>query len=89
MIYPSKIPAYIRVGEGYDIHRFEVSRPLFLGGIKIADSGGLSGHSDADVLIHAIMDALLGAAGLPDIGHFSLIVMSGLMGHAVWNYLNR
>ena len=41
-----------------------------MGGIKIADSGGLSGHSDADVLIHAIMDALLGAAGLPDIGHF-------------------
>lgn len=69
MIYPSKIPAYIRVGEGYDIHRLRYLA-LYFGWNKIADSGGLSGHSDADVLIHAIMDALLGAAGLPDIGHF-------------------
>lgn len=59
-----------RTGEGYDIHRIEKDRPLILGGVLIAPSGGLAGHSDADVLIHAIMDALLGAAGLPDIGHW-------------------
>lgn len=69
MINQSKFPQ-IKIGEGYDIHRFDISRPLYLGGLKISDSGGLLGHSDADVLIHAIMDALLGAAGLPDIGHF-------------------
>lgn len=60
----------IRIGQGYDIHRFAESRPLYLGGVKLSNTGGLLGHSDADVLIHAIMDALLGAAGLPDIGHF-------------------
>lgn len=59
-----------RVGQGYDIHRFDDSRPLHLGGLKISDTGGLLGHSDADVLLHAIMDALLGACGLPDIGHY-------------------
>ena len=59
----------IRIGQGYDIHRFDKSKPLYLGGIKLSDKDGLLGHSDADVLIHAIMDALLGAAGLPDIGH--------------------
>jgi 2-C-methyl-D-erythritol 4-phosphate cytidylyltransferase/2-C-methyl-D-erythritol 2,4-cyclodiphosphate synthase len=59
-----------RIGQGYDIHRIETSRPLVLGGVLIAPSGGLAGHSDADVLIHAVMDALLGAAGLPDIGHW-------------------
>ena len=59
-----------RIGEGYDIHRFDEERPLYLGGVRIADHGGLLGHSDADVLLHAIMDALLGAAGLPDIGHY-------------------
>lgn len=59
-----------RIGEGYDIHRFDETRPLYLGGVRIADRGGLLGHSDADVLLHAIMDALLGAAGLPDIGHY-------------------
>lgn len=60
-----------RVGIGYDAHRFEASRPLILGGVKISDTGGLAGHSDADVVIHAICDALFGAAGLPDIGrHF-------------------
>lgn len=60
--------ASFRVGIGYDSHRFDESRPLILGGVKISDRGGLSGHSDADALIHAIIDALSGAAGLPDIG---------------------
>lgn len=60
-----------RVGIGYDIHRLVKGRKLFLGGIQIPYSKGLSGHSDADVLLHAICDALLGAAGLGDIGqHF-------------------
>lgn len=61
----------IRVGMGYDVHRLVADRPLWLGGIEIAHTHGLLGHSDADVLIHAICDALLGAAGLRDIGfHF-------------------
>lgn len=58
------------VGFGYDVHRFKKGRPLILGGVRIPHTAGLDGHSDADVLIHALMDALLGAAGLPDIGHF-------------------
>jgi 2-C-methyl-D-erythritol 2,4-cyclodiphosphate synthase len=58
------------IGLGYDVHRFKKSRKLFLGGVKISDSNGLDGHSDADVLVHALMDALLGAAGENDIGHF-------------------
>lgn len=60
-----------RSGIGYDIHRFTENRELWLGGIKIPSDFGLEGHSDADVLLHAIADALLGAAGLGDIGqHF-------------------
>src|SRR4051812_37159718 len=59
-----------RVGIGYDIHRFKKGRPLMLGGVKIPHTQGLDGHSDADALLHAIVDALLGAAGLPDIGHY-------------------
>ncbi len=59
----------IRVGFGYDMHRFEEERQLWIGGIKIESSKGLTGHSDADVLIHAICDALLGAANLRDIGY--------------------
>lgn len=58
------------IGFGYDVHKFKKSRKLFLGGVKISDTNGLDGHSDADVLIHALMDALLGAAGQNDIGHF-------------------
>ncbi|WP_413853851.1 2-C-methyl-D-erythritol 2,4-cyclodiphosphate synthase [Candidatus Ruminimicrobium bovinum] len=58
------------VGFGYDVHKFKKNRKLFLGGVKISDKNGLDGHSDADVLIHALMDALLGAAGQKDIGHF-------------------
>ncbi len=60
----------IRVGLGYDAHRLARSRPLYLGGVKIPYSKGLLGHSDADVILHAIVDALLGAAGLPDIGTY-------------------
>jgi 2-C-methyl-D-erythritol 2,4-cyclodiphosphate synthase len=61
----------MRVGQGYDVHRLVVGRDLILGGVKVPHSKGLLGHSDADVLIHAICDACLGAAGLGDIGrHF-------------------
>lgn len=61
----------IRVGQGFDVHQFAEGRDLWLGGIKIPHDRGLLGHSDADVLIHAICDALLGAANLRDIGtHF-------------------
>ncbi len=61
----------IRVGEGWDTHALVEGRPLILGGVRIEHSHGLLGHSDADALLHAITDALLGAAGLGDIGrHF-------------------
>jgi 2-C-methyl-D-erythritol 2,4-cyclodiphosphate synthase len=61
----------IRIGHGYDVHQLVAGRDLILGGVKIPHSKGLHGHSDADVLIHAICDACLGAAGLGDIGrHF-------------------
>jgi len=59
----------IRVGHGYDVHAFADDRKLMLGGIEVAYARGLAGHSDADVLIHALCDALLGAVGLNDIGH--------------------
>lgn len=58
----------IRIGEGYDVHRLKEGRKLILGGVEIPFVKGLDGHSDADVLVHAIMDALLGAAALGDIG---------------------
>lgn len=58
----------LRVGQGFDSHRFDSSRELFIGGYKIPDSKGLLGHSDADVLLHSIIDALLGALSLGDIG---------------------
>ncbi len=57
-----------RVGTGYDLHPLVSGRPLVLGGVEIPFDKGLAGYSDADVLIHALIDALLGAAGLPDIG---------------------
>lgn len=60
----------IRVGQGVDVHPFDDSRPLILGGIRISDNGGLAGHSDADAVLHAITDALLGAAGAGDIGQY-------------------
>ena len=62
---------YMRVGLGYDVHKLVEGRKLILGGVDIPHEKGLLGHSDADVLLHAIMDALLGAAALGDIGkHF-------------------
>jgi 2-C-methyl-D-erythritol 2,4-cyclodiphosphate synthase len=60
----------LRIGHGYDIHRIVSGRPMVLGGVRFDTEYGLDGHSDADCLTHAICDALLGAAGLPDIGHF-------------------
>jgi 2-C-methyl-D-erythritol 2,4-cyclodiphosphate synthase len=66
-----KAPVF-RIGEGWDVHALVEGRPLMLGGVHIAHTHGLLGHSDADVLLHAITDALLGAAALGDIGrHFS------------------
>jgi len=59
----------MRVGIGYDIHRFVEGRPLMLGGVEIPHVKGLQGHSDGDALLHAICDAILGAAGMDDIGH--------------------
>ena len=59
----------LRIGHGYDVHRLTEGRPLILGGVTVPYEKGLAGHSYADVLTHAVMDALLGAAGLPDIGN--------------------
>ena len=61
----------MRIGEGFDLHALVPGRPLVIGGVNIPHEKGLLGHSDADVLIHALIDALLGACGLGDIGqHF-------------------
>lgn len=60
----------LRIGNGYDIHRLVADRPLILGGVQIDHELGLLGHSDADVLTHAVMDAMLGALSLGDIGHY-------------------
>lgn len=60
----------IRIGFGYDVHAFAPNRPLVLGGVTIPSERGLTGHSDADVVIHAIVDALLGAVALGDIGQY-------------------
>lgn len=82
----------VRTGIGWDSHRLVAGRPLIIGGVSIAHDVGLDGHSDADVLTHAVIDALLGAAGLGDIGmHFpdtdprwrgadSLVLLSAVMG---------
>lgn len=84
----------MRIGHGYDVHRFAENRKLILGGIEIPYEKGLDGHSDADVLVHAIMDAILGALALGDIGqHFpdtderykgadSLVLLSHVVGLA-------
>lgn len=69
-IFESEENSMMRVGFGYDIHRFKKGRPCILGGVLIDSPIGPDGHSDADVLIHALMDALLGAAGLRDIGYY-------------------
>ena len=60
----------MRAGFGYDVHKFVKGRKFMLGGVEIKYSKGLKGHSDADVLLHSICDAMLGAAGLKDIGHY-------------------
>lgn len=60
----------MRIGQGIDIHPFDPARPLVLGGVRIADRDGLAGHSDADALLHAVTDALLGAIGAGDIGAY-------------------
>ena len=76
----------LRVGEGWDTHALVAGRPLVLGGVRIEHSHGLLGHSDADALLHAITDALLGAAGLGDIGrHFpdTDAAFSGADSHAL------
>lgn len=76
----------IRIGNGYDLHRLVEGRKLILGGVEIDHHLGLLGHSDADVLTHAIMDALLGALSLGDIGHyFPLPIQNGLVLIA-WSY---
>jgi 2-C-methyl-D-erythritol 2,4-cyclodiphosphate synthase len=68
---PPSQPLAFRIGEGWDTHALVAGRPLMLGGVQVPHDKGLLGHSDADVLLHAITDALLGAAGLGDIGrHF-------------------
>jgi 2-C-methyl-D-erythritol 2,4-cyclodiphosphate synthase len=66
---PYSLPM-VHIGIGYDIHALAEGRKLILGGVEIAHTKGLEGHSDADVLMHAICDAILGALGEPDIGHF-------------------
>ena len=93
----------LRIGHGYDVHRLVEGRPLILGGLAVPYEKGLDGHSDADVLLHAIMDALLGAAALGDIGqHFpdndpayagvsSLVLLKsvgGLLRHAGYAVVN-
>jgi 2-C-methyl-D-erythritol 2,4-cyclodiphosphate synthase len=60
----------MRIGQGVDVHPFDEHRPLVLGGVRISDTGGLRGHSDADVVLHALTDALLGATGAGDIGQY-------------------
>ncbi len=71
MSISSKWEIIMRVGNGYDVHKLVEGRDLILGGVKIDNDKGLLGHSDADVVAHAVMDALLGAAGMGDIGlHF-------------------
>ena len=60
----------LRIGQGFDAHRLVAGRPLIIGGVRIPHPTGLAGHSDADVLVHAVMDAILGAAALGDIGQW-------------------
>jgi len=80
-----------RSGIGYDVHRLEADRPLVLGGVKLVHPQGLglAGHSDADVLCHAIADAILGAAGLQDIGHYFPNADASLRGISSLEILRR
>ena len=93
----------LRVGLGTDAHRFSAGRALVLGGVRLRERDGLQGHSDADVLTHAVMDALLGAAGLEDVGHYFLdtdpafagadsvellSIVTGLVGQQGWRPVN-
>lgn len=75
----------MRIGHGYDVHCLTEGRALVLGGVTVPFALGLQGHSDADVLAHALMDALLGAAGLGDIGRHFLIPMNGTAEYAALN----
>ncbi len=78
-----------RIGEGWDVHALVEGRPLILGGVTIAHTHGLLGHSDADVLLHAITDALLGAAGLGDIGRHFPDTDAAYKGADSWVLLQR
>lgn len=78
-----------RIGEGWDVHALVEGRPLMLGGVHIPNSLGLLGHSDADVLLHAITDALLGAAGLGDIGRHFPDTDPAFQGADSWVLLQR
>ena len=73
----------MRVGMGYDVHKLVEGRDLILGGVKVPHTLGLLGHSDADVLLHAIMDALLGAAALGDIGKHFPDINAGNIGYKI------
>ena len=79
----------IATGIGYDVHRLVADRPLVLGGVEIPHPLGLDGHSDADVLCHAIADAILGAAGEPDIGHLFPNTDPGIRGISSLEILRR
>ena len=79
----------IRIGHGYDVHRLVPGRKLILGGVDIPNETGLLGHSDADVLTHAVMDALLGAAALGDIGHLSRTMTRLMPARTVWRCCTR
>lgn len=79
----------MRIGHGYDVHRLVRGRRLILGGVDIPHETGLLGHSDADVLTHAVMDALLGAAAMGDIGQLSRTRIPHLPGRIVWRCCAR
>jgi 2-C-methyl-D-erythritol 2,4-cyclodiphosphate synthase len=79
----------VRIGIGYDVHRLVRGRPLILGGVTIDSEWGLEGHSDADALLHAICDALLGALALGDLGHYFPDTDAGYRGIASVRFLER
>lgn len=79
----------MRIGHGYDVHRLVPGRKLILGGVEIPHALGLDGHSDADVLVHAVMDALLGAAAMGDIGHMFPDTDSAYLGADSMKLLER